>query len=99
MAEPEPICVAIDHVRVRVAPGYVDKPAALDVSISAEVTCVDSPVWLNQVIAIPACDTWIFARTTDWCIGVSQSRRMGLSAQLAAAPSDAVEGVGFEVAA
>src|SRR6516225_8575153 len=22
--EPEPICVAIDHVRVRVAPGYVD---------------------------------------------------------------------------
>jgi G3E family GTPase len=48
--EPEPICVAIDHVRVRVAPGYVDGPAALDVSIAAVVTCLDSPVWLNQAL-------------------------------------------------
>ena len=48
--EPEPICVAIDHVRVRVAPGYVDGPAALDVSIAAVVTCVDSSVWLNQAL-------------------------------------------------
>jgi G3E family GTPase len=48
--EPEPICVAIDHVRVRVAPGYVDGPAALDVSIGAVVTCVDSSVWLSQAL-------------------------------------------------
>lgn len=46
--EPEPICVAIDHVRVRVAPGYADGPAALDVSIAAVVTCVDSSAWLHQ---------------------------------------------------
>jgi G3E family GTPase len=48
--EPEPICVAINHVRVRVAPGYVDGPAALDVSIAAVVTCVDSSVWLSQAL-------------------------------------------------
>src|ERR1700731_3632940 len=49
--EPEPICLAINHVPVRVAPGYVDGPAALDVSIAAVVTCVDSLVWLNQALA------------------------------------------------
>lgn len=48
--EPEPICVAIAHVRVRVAPGYVDGPAALDVSIAAVVSCVDSSVWLSQAL-------------------------------------------------
>jgi G3E family GTPase len=48
--EPEPICLAIKHVRVRVAPGYVDGPAALDVSIAAVVTCVDSSAWLNQAL-------------------------------------------------
>jgi G3E family GTPase len=48
--EPEPVCFAINHVRVRVAPGYVDGPAALDVSIAAVVTCVDSPVWLGQAL-------------------------------------------------
>jgi G3E family GTPase len=48
--EPEPICVAIDHVRIRVAPGYVDGPAALDVSIAAVVTCVDASVWLSQAL-------------------------------------------------
>jgi G3E family GTPase len=48
--EPEPICFAINHVRVRVAPGHVDGPAALDVSIAAVVTCVDSPVWLSQAL-------------------------------------------------
>ena len=48
--EPEPICVAIDHVRVCVAPGYVDGPAALDVSIAAVVTCVDTSVWLSQAL-------------------------------------------------
>ncbi|MCV7091910.1 ribosome hibernation factor-recruiting GTPase MRF [Mycobacterium interjectum] len=48
--EPEPICVAINHVRIRVAPGYVDGPAVLDVSIAAVVTCVDSSVWLSQAL-------------------------------------------------
>jgi G3E family GTPase len=48
--EPEPICMAINHVRVRVAPGYVDGPAALDVSIAAVVTCIDSSAWLGQVL-------------------------------------------------
>jgi len=32
--EPEPICVAIKHVHVRVGPGYVDGQAALDVTIA-----------------------------------------------------------------
>ncbi len=48
--EPEPICVAINHVRIRVAPGYLDGPAALDVSIAAVVTCVDSSVWLGEAL-------------------------------------------------
>lgn len=48
--EPEPICLAIDGVRVRVAPGYADGPAALDVSIAAVVTCVDSSAWLGQAL-------------------------------------------------
>ncbi|MCV7445301.1 hypothetical protein AWB91_20730 [Mycobacterium paraense] len=48
--EPEPICIAIDHVRIRVAPGYVDGPAAVDVSIAAVVTCVDSSLWLSQAL-------------------------------------------------
>ncbi|OBH30285.1 hypothetical protein A5692_19405 [Mycobacterium sp. E342] len=48
--EPEPICVAIDHVPVRVAPGYVDGPAALDVSIAAVITTVDSPAWVAQAV-------------------------------------------------
>ncbi|OBI56298.1 ribosome hibernation factor-recruiting GTPase MRF [Mycobacterium sp. E787] len=59
--EPEPICVAIDHVRVRAAPGYVDGPAALDVSIAAVVTCVDSSVWLTQALGEAELDdgrTW-----------------------------------------
>ncbi|OBA72970.1 hypothetical protein A5641_07060 [Mycobacterium sp. 1554424.7] len=48
--EPEPICFAINHVRIRVAPGYVDGPAALDVSIAAVVNCVDSSVWLDDAL-------------------------------------------------
>src|SRR5262249_3090020 len=40
--EPEPICVAINHVRVRMGPGYPDGPAALDVRIAGVVTWVDS---------------------------------------------------------
>lgn len=46
--EPEPVCWAIDHVRVRVGPGYVDGPAALDVRIAGVVTCIDSADWLAQ---------------------------------------------------
>ncbi|BBZ46221.1 ribosome hibernation factor-recruiting GTPase MRF [Mycobacterium parmense] len=48
--EPEPICLAINHVRVRVAPGYVDGPAALDVAIAAVVSCLDTSVWLRQAL-------------------------------------------------
>lgn len=48
--EPEPICLAIKHVRVRVARGYIDGPAALDVAIAAVVTCVDSAAWLDQAL-------------------------------------------------
>lgn len=48
--EPEPICLAISHVRVRVAPGYIDGPAALDVSIAAVVSCVESSTWLSQAL-------------------------------------------------
>ncbi|OBI45615.1 ribosome hibernation factor-recruiting GTPase MRF [Mycobacterium sp. E796] len=48
--EPEPICFAINHVRIRVAPGYVDGPAALDVSVAAVVTCVESSVWLDDAL-------------------------------------------------
>jgi G3E family GTPase len=40
--EPEPICVAINHVRVRVGPGYLDGPAARDVAVAGVVTCIDS---------------------------------------------------------
>jgi G3E family GTPase len=48
--EPEPICLAINHVRIRVAQGFVDGPAALDVSIAAVVTCVDASVWLDDAL-------------------------------------------------
>lgn len=46
--EPEPVCWAIDNIRVCVGPGYLDGPAALDVRIDAVVTCVDSARWLQQ---------------------------------------------------
>lgn len=48
--EPEPICWAVNHIRVRMGPGYADGPAALDVSIAAVVTCIDSSVWLRQAL-------------------------------------------------
>jgi G3E family GTPase len=48
--EPEPICCAIDHVRIHVAPGYIDGPAARDVHIEAVITCVDSGAWLTQAL-------------------------------------------------
>lgn len=46
--EPEPVAWAINHVRVRVGPGYPDGPAALDVRIAGVVNCVDSAKWLEQ---------------------------------------------------
>jgi G3E family GTPase len=46
--EPEPICWAINYVRVRVRPGYPDGPAACDVAIAGVVTCVATPDWLAQ---------------------------------------------------
>jgi G3E family GTPase len=48
--EPEPICLAINHVRVRMGPGYQDGPAALDVAIAGVVTCVDSSDWLVRAL-------------------------------------------------
>lgn len=48
--EPEPVCWAINHVRVRVGPGYPDGPAALDVRIAGVVTCVDAAKWLEQAL-------------------------------------------------
>lgn len=48
--EPEPICVAINHVRVRVGPGYPDGPATLDVAIAGVVTCIDSRSWLTRAL-------------------------------------------------
>jgi G3E family GTPase len=47
--EPEPVCWAINNVRVHVGPGYIDGPAARDVRIGAVVTCVDS-CWLSQSV-------------------------------------------------
>jgi len=48
--EPEPICWAINHTRVRVGPGYFDGPAARDVVIAGVVTCVDAVDWLGQAL-------------------------------------------------
>ncbi|ULP42683.1 ribosome hibernation factor-recruiting GTPase MRF [Mycobacterium lentiflavum] len=48
--EPEPICVAINHVRVRVGPGYPDGPAALDVAIAGVVACIDTHTWLSRAL-------------------------------------------------
>src|ERR1700759_366228 len=48
--EPEPICLAINHVRVRIGPGYVDGPAARDVAITGVITCVHAGEWLTQAL-------------------------------------------------
>lgn len=48
--EPEPMCWAINNVRVRIGPGYIDGVAARDVRIEAVVTCVDSSRWLQQAL-------------------------------------------------
>lgn len=48
--EPEPVCWAIDNIHVCVGPGYIDGPAARDVSIEAVVSCVDTSAWLHQAV-------------------------------------------------
>jgi G3E family GTPase len=48
--EPEPVCWAIENVRVRVGPGYIDGPAARDVRVAAVATSIDARNWLNQAV-------------------------------------------------
>jgi G3E family GTPase len=48
--EPEPICWAINQVRVRVGPGYVDGPAARDVEIAGVLVCIDAVTWLGRAL-------------------------------------------------
>lgn len=48
--EPEPICVAINYVHVRVGPGYLDGAAALDVAIAGVITCIDTRNWLTRAL-------------------------------------------------
>ncbi len=48
--EPEPICWAINHVRVHVGPGYIDGPAARDVAIAGVVTCIEAADWLTDAL-------------------------------------------------
>lgn len=48
--EPEPICWAINHVRVHMGPGYADGPAARDVEIAGVIVCLDSPEWLPAAL-------------------------------------------------
>ena len=54
--EPEPVCWAINNVRVRVGPGYLDGPAARDVSINAVVTCIDTGVLAAQAVGADELD-------------------------------------------
>jgi G3E family GTPase len=48
--EPEPICWAINHVRTRLGPGYIDGPAARDVEINGVITCLNPAIWLEQAL-------------------------------------------------
>ena len=48
--EPEPICWAINHVRVRMGPGYADGPAARDVEIAGVMTCLNTHDWLADCV-------------------------------------------------
>jgi G3E family GTPase len=48
--EPEPVCYAINHVRVHVGTGYIDGPPARDVEIRAVVACIDADTWLTQTL-------------------------------------------------
>jgi G3E family GTPase len=48
--EPAPICIAINHGQVKMGPGFLDGPAALDVAIDAVVACVDSRNWVMRAV-------------------------------------------------
>jgi G3E family GTPase len=48
--EPDPVCYAINHVRVHVGTGYIDGPAARDVEIRAIVVCIDTHTWLTDAL-------------------------------------------------
>ena len=54
--EPEPICVAINEVRVRVGPGYADGPAACDVRIEAVLTTIETSNWLPRALSTDEID-------------------------------------------
>jgi len=54
--EPQPICLAIRHVRVHVGPGYIDGPAGRDVTVAAVITCLDATAWLPQALGEQALD-------------------------------------------
>lgn len=49
--EPEPICWAINHVRTRLGPGYIDGPAVRDVEIAGVITCLDPSTWLCDALS------------------------------------------------
>ncbi|CRZ19136.1 ribosome hibernation factor-recruiting GTPase MRF [Mycolicibacterium neworleansense] len=48
--EAEPVCWAINTIRVHVGPGYIDGPAARDVTIEAVIASLDATVWLQQSV-------------------------------------------------
>jgi G3E family GTPase len=48
--EPQPICWAINHVRVLLGPGFIDGPAGRDVQITAVISCLDAWNWLEQAL-------------------------------------------------
>jgi len=48
--EPEPICWAINHVRMRMGPGHADGPAARDVEIAGVIACLDTCEWLHNTL-------------------------------------------------
>ncbi|AGB22402.1 putative GTPase, G3E family [Mycobacterium sp. JS623] len=48
--EPEPVCWAIDNVRVHVGAGFEDGPAVRDVRVDAVVSTIDTPRWLRQAL-------------------------------------------------
>ena len=48
--EPELVCWDLNHVRVRVGPGYIDGPAVRDVGIAGVVTCIEASNWLPQAL-------------------------------------------------
>jgi len=48
--EPEPVCWAIDNVRVRVGPATLTAPRHATVRVDAMATSIDARNWLNQAV-------------------------------------------------